>query len=314
MNILVLSMGGTISQKASGAGGMVVSLDRSGLRAAAEGAHLTFVEVAHSTGANLDVSDILKLAGCIKSNWTEFDGFLVLVGTDSAEEVLYGLDLLLSPGKPVVATGAMRPADALGYDGLRNVRDALAVLRSPCALDCGILFVIFDEIHAARYLRKSDSQTLSAFASANGPMGSIRRGEAQFHYCGLPPIRRFPSLEGRNIHAIMPVVPMHLGVQVRADDFSMCHGLVLAGMGAGGVPDRVVKELSPSVTGRIPVCITSRCRSGGNYDDFHYKGSLDKYESAGFLVRPYEGLTPWQARIRMMFEWSESLGRPSGCG
>ena len=301
MKALVVSLGGTISQKAASDGRMAVAVDRRRLCAAAEGAALDFKELRKSTGANLQVSDLLEMRTCIDANMSHYDGFVVLVGTDSAEEIVFGLDLLLDADKPIVATGAMRPADALGYDGIKNFRDAIMVLRHEAALRSGVLFVISEEIHAARYVRKSDSQALNAFASSNGPMGRIRRGEPKFYYHGLPPMQKFLSIDDEFVDLNVPIAPMYLGCQVRAEDFMQCHGLVLAGMGTGSLPDGVVGELSPSITEKIPVCITTRCVSGGNYDDFHYKGSLRKYESRGFILAPYEELSPYQARIRLMF-------------
>lgn len=302
MKILVVSLGGTISQKAASDGSMTVDVDQRSLCAVAEGVSLRFEELRKSTGANLQISDLFEMRKCIDANLSHYDGFVILVGTDSAEEIVFGLDLLLDMDKPVVATGAMRPADALGYDGLSNFRDAIMILRHAAASRSGVLFVISEEIHAARYVRKSDSQALSAFASPNGPMGRIRRGEPKFYYHGLPPIRKFLSIGKKLADLHVPIVPMYLGCRVQAEDFMQCHGLVLAGMGTGSLPDRVVDELSPSITSKIPVCITTRCISGGSYDDFHYKGSLNKYESRGFILRPYEELSPYQARIRLMFD------------
>jgi len=308
MKALVISLGGTINQRAA-AGGMAVEMDLIQFEKAAGDVALQFVELSRRAGANLQIADIFKIKELIEKNRAEQDGFLILTGTDSMEEIGYGLDLVLDMDKPVVITAAMRPADALGYDGIRNFRDSIEVMKHESAPRNGVLAVISEEIHAARYLRKRDSQALNAFDSGNGPMGRIRRGIPRFHYEGMPPVRKFTTLSGGFCDYHVPIVPIYLGCKLNARDFEKCHGLVLAGMGTGSLPDEVAAELAKGLTSKIPVCITSRCLNGGNYDDFYYKGSLVKYESRGFLLEGYEELSPYQARIRLIFELAEKARR-----
>jgi L-asparaginase len=79
-------------------------------------------------------------------------------------------------------------------------------------------------------------------------------------------------------------------------------GLVLAGMGSGSIARSVVEQLAPKWTSKIPIVITSRCPVGLNYDDYYYRGSLEKYESKGFQILGYEQLNPLQARLKLILE------------
>lgn len=59
-----------------------------------------------------------------------------------------------------------------------------------------------------------------------------------------------------------------------------------------------MEQLSPKFTSKIPVVLTSRTAVGMNYDDFLYKGSVEKYERMGFVLRVgYSHLNPLQARL-----------------
>ena len=100
------------------------------------------------------------------------DGIVVTHGTDTAEETAFLLDLTLPATKPVVIVGAMRPADAVGSDGLRNFVNAVRVASDPEARGRGVLLVMGDRVLAARDARKVRTRgTDDAFRGF--PRGSI---------------------------------------------------------------------------------------------------------------------------------------------
>ena len=81
--------------------------------------------------ANLDSSDIgpahwTMLAETIRDNYEDYDGFVIIHGTDtmaySASALAFALKNL---GKPVIFTGAQRPLSALRTDARRNLTDAV---------------------------------------------------------------------------------------------------------------------------------------------------------------------------------------------
>jgi L-asparaginase len=54
------------------------------------------------------------------------EGVVVIPGTDTMEESAYYLDVALSPGSPVVFTGAQRRPNAPGADGPANLSTAVS--------------------------------------------------------------------------------------------------------------------------------------------------------------------------------------------
>lgn len=265
-------------------------------------AEINIKEIECRSGAELTFDTILKIRDVILEARDSHDGVIVLTGTDSMEEMAFSLDLMLSPGVPVVVTGSMRPADAVGYDGYSNLADAIAVAGSRNSRRLGVLVVMNESVHPARYIRKQDSQLPGAFQSHPGPIAQMRLGP-HFYYAGLPKMKRFLTLDDdklRQLNVLLwPVTAQPTRVPVSL--LKTLDGMVIAGMGTGSVPQKTVEELQPWVN-RIPIVISSRCPIGMSYDDQFYQGSREKYENQGFRILGYEYLNPYQARIQLMLE------------
>ncbi|MBL8961108.1 MAG: asparaginase, partial [Gemmatimonadetes bacterium] len=92
-------------------------------------------------------------------------GFVVTHGTDTMEETAYFLSLTVGGCAPVIVTGAMRQADAVGADGPANLMNAVRVAASTGARGRGAMVLMNDEIFAARDVTKSNTTRLNAFTS-----------------------------------------------------------------------------------------------------------------------------------------------------
>ncbi|MBL8446077.1 MAG: asparaginase [Zoogloeaceae bacterium] len=103
----------------------------------------------------------------------DVDGVVVTHGTDTLEESAFYVDLVTQSPKPVVFTGAMRPANAPSPDGPMNLLDAVTVAASPEARGLGVLAVLHQRIHAARDITKAWPDRLDAFSS--GDCGVVGR-------------------------------------------------------------------------------------------------------------------------------------------
>ncbi|MDQ2188086.1 asparaginase [Alcaligenaceae bacterium A4P071] len=95
----------------------------------------------------------------------DVDAVVVLHGTDTMEESAWFVQLALQPSKPVVFTGAMRPATALSADGPMNVLQAVRVAADASSSRRGVLAVMNGAIHRARFLRKAHGSHVHAFTS-----------------------------------------------------------------------------------------------------------------------------------------------------
>jgi len=205
-----------------------------------------------------DVARLLneRLAGDIA-------GAIVVQGTDTIEETAFVLDCLVGGGKPVVVTGAMRGAEAPGADGPANLLASAVVASSPAARGLGVLVVLNETIHAARFVQKASTFLPSTFASlSGGPLGCIIEGEARIDMRVI----RSAVIEGGDGGTDQPVALLTAAL---GDDGRMLaglpglgyRGLVVEAMGVGHVPAVIVPALA-SLTEIFPVVLSSRVASG----------------------------------------------------
>src|SRR5437762_5992080 len=163
------------------------------------------------------------------------DGVVITHGTDTLEETAYLLDLTLATDKPVVFCGAMRTVSEPGWDGPANLMAAVRTAVHPEAQGRGVLVAVGEEIHAAAEARKWHTQSLAAFKSSLGPLGTVDRGQIRFH---RPP-RHAPGLKARRLVSEVDLHVMATGVDdalIRASLARGARGLVLEATGCGNVP------------------------------------------------------------------------------
>lgn len=292
--VLVLGLGGTIA--VAGPGG-VPTLSARELTEAVPGLAGTGIEVEAVSlralpGSALSLADLAELVAVAAA--TSADGVVVTQGTDTIEETAYAIDLLHNEPRPIVITGAMRQPWWAGADGPANLLAAIRVAASPRAGGLGCLVVMADEIHAAARVRKTHTTSPAAFASPNGgPLGHLVEGEVHLLHRPatrislppLPPVVRAPRVA-------LAVACLAGEPPVLADDVE---GLVVAGFGAGHVPETWVAPLHEAAR-RIPVVLASRTGAGFvATDSYGFPGSERDLIEHGLL--PAGPLDAFKARI-----------------
>lgn len=174
------------------------------------------------------------------------EGVIVTHGTDTAEETAFLLDLTLPTAKPVVLVGAMRPADAVGYDGLRNFANAVRVSSDSEAAGRGVLVVMGDRVFAARDVRKVRTRGTDAFRGfPRDAVGLVT--PSALDWFGAP----WRAGEGAQYayHAELPEVPiLYVYGGIAADAAARLtseatRGVVVAGVGEGNMPEPLRAEL-----------------------------------------------------------------------
>lgn len=102
----------------------------------------------------------------------EVAGAIVTHGTTTLEETAYFLHLTVRTRKPVVVIGSMRPWTAVSRDGPLNFLGAVRTVLTPEAAGKGVLVLLNDTIHSARFVTKRHTYHIETFVSPDvGPLG-----------------------------------------------------------------------------------------------------------------------------------------------
>lgn len=224
----------------------------------------------------------------------EVGGVVITHGTDTLEETAYFLQRVLAPGKPVVLTGAMRPATALLSDGPQNLLDAVTVAR--CAGARGVVAVLNGQVHGARDVRKVHPYRIDGFSSGDaGPIGCIEEGELRL-------FRAWPQGHALGLAALpadgapwprVEIVMSHAGADgaiVRAVCESGAQGLVIAATGNGTLHHALEAALIEAQAGGVRVLRSTRCHDGR------------VLPTAGAALASSDDLTPVKARVELLLQ------------
>jgi len=266
--VTIFSLGGTIASTNTAGGGVTPKLGARELVEAVpqlqEVAKLEAVAFRQTASGDLTLPDLIALAAEITKRFDAgVDGVVVTQGTDTIEETSFALDLLVHRPRPVVVTGAMRNPTLAGPDGPSNLLAAVQVAATPDATNLGALVVFNDDIHAARFVRKTHTSNPATFRSLTaGKLGWMAEGHPRIAF-------RVPLLAGvaSGVSAEVPAVALLTCVlgdddrligQVEALGYA---GLVLAAFGGGHVPADVVPALG-DLASRLPVVLASRTAGG----------------------------------------------------
>lgn len=235
----------------------------------------------------------------------EVSGVVITHGTDTLEETAYLLDLTVPGETPLVLTGAMRTASDVGADGPANLWAAVRVAASPHARGLGALVVFNDEIHAARFVTKTDTLSPATFRSPGwGPLGRVEGDRVHIPLRLEREVIPCSRLEER---VALIKLAVGMGPEPLEDALARgVRGVVLEGLGGGRIPPWWLPAIERAIAAGVVVVIASRCPAGRVWDAYGYPGGHRTLEEMGCLFSP--GLNGQKARIRLMV--TLGAGRP----
>jgi len=245
-------------------------------------------------------SNLLTLARCIQRETDSgVDGVVVTHGTDTMEEAAFFVDEVAPVTVPIVFTGAMRPSWAAGYDGVKNLENALRVVAAVPA-EYGTLVTMNDEIFEAWSVFKADTGALDAFAARRGaPSGRIFGDQIELTWRPMPRQRpgKLPSTLPMDIPILLLGVADEAALLDQVTDRPI-RGVVIASIAAGTVPPTARQRLFRLAEHGVIVVLCAGAASGRTAEDYYYPGAYNDLIAAGVVIEDH--LTPRKARIRLL--------------
>lgn len=308
--VSVLTTGGTISSHTDPVAGRRPSLAGrelvAGLRTGENlGFDVRVVEVLAVSSFALSPADLGVVSAAVATQLAvpQVSGVVITHGTDTLEETAYLLQLFHKDPRPVVLTGAIRPADDPAADGPRNLYHALLVAGSAAARERGVLVSFDGKVFAAAGTRKVDTTASAAFDSPDfGAIGSVTDDGASF--TAAPPGRTSTALSRRRADLAstrVDIVALYPGADaaaLRACIAAGARGVVLEGTGSGNAPPVITAAVAEFTAAGIIIALSSRVHRGPILPLYGGGGSGRELLAAGAMSAGW--MRPSQARIALL--------------
>lgn len=266
--VLLVHTGGTLGMAPSGspvtlAPGLSVARILEQVPELAELAELRLTVALNRDSATLEPEHILGLARLIREQSVDFEGIVLIHGTDTMAYTASVLGFLLADlGKPVVITGSQRPLAYVRSDARSNLVDAvsLAARKVPevgiCFGDHWLRGVATDKLSVHRY---------QAFETPNLPPLAELGLHIQMHPHAGVFERRVPAGLGHSMEPALTVYAPFPGMPWSLPG-DLTKGVLIQAYGAGNLPmerSDLQAVFEHCRARAIPIVITSFCVWGG---------------------------------------------------
>lgn len=305
--ILVLHTGGTISMQADQNGAVESSPinPMTQVTSPLENIEVVSVDFLNLPSPHIQIDHMMMIYKKIREEASHFDGFVITHGTDTLEETAYFLDTMSIPQMPIVMTGAMRSSNELGSDGIYNYKTALRVAADEKSADKGVLVVMNDEIHAAKYVTKTHTTNVSTFQTpTHGPLGLVTKREILFFKAADKRVR----FDLQAINGVVPIIKSYADMDTILLDALVeapISGLVIEALGAGNLPPASISAIKKLINKQLPIVLVSRCFNGIAEPVYAYDGGGIQLEELGVLF--VKELNSQKARIKLLIAVNAGL-------
>ncbi|KAK0418946.1 hypothetical protein QR680_013866 [Steinernema hermaphroditum] len=229
--------------------------------------------------SDMTFDDWIRIAQDIRKSYNNYDGFVVLHGTDTLAYTACALSFMMENlGKPVVITGAQIPVAEVRSDGRENLIGALIVAGN---FDIPEVTVYFNnKLLRGNRSTKVDNSALEAFTSPNmAPIAEMEikinvHYEAVFRSNCIAPFTVHDKL-CRNV-GVLRIFPSMSIESVRAALMPPTEGIVLQTFGAGNMPSRrkdIIEEIQKAIARGCIVVNCSQCVRG-QVDSHYFTGKI----------------------------------------
>jgi len=278
-SILIIYTGGTIGMVQKSASGILVpmkfdhiqeevpDLDRLGYNLQV----VTFFPPIDSS--NMTPAVWVKIANTIERNYSKFDGFVILHGTDTMAYTASALSYMFENlDKPIVLTGSQLPIGLLRTDGKENLITAIQIAaskRNGIAIVPEVCVYFNTKLFRGNRISKRHADDFSAFSSVNyPPLASagveIKYFQENIYHPINKGILKVRTQFDENV-VILKIFP-GIGRMVFENILNIpgLKGVVLESFGSGNIPTNrwMISQIKNAIKRKILFLNVTQCQGG----------------------------------------------------
>lgn len=241
--ILLIATGGTIASVEEGSGLAPALTGEELVRYVPEIeglCELGFTQPMNIDSTNMRPADWMRIRDAIVDAYDEYDGFVVLHGTDTMAYTAAALSYLIQDSpKPIVLTGSQQPMASPFTDAKLNLYQSLLFAADDRSHDVSVVFG--GSVVAGTRARKQRTMSFNAFASVNFPEIALIRNNRIIR--AGSPTKPAGNLDGVRVYDRLNerVFVLKLAPEMNPSVFDLLKrdydAIIMETFGIGGIPD-----------------------------------------------------------------------------
>lgn len=212
---------------------------------------IDYVQLMNIDSTNMRPQNWLDIAATIQAKYADYDGFVVLHGTDTMAYTAAALSYLIQGvEKPIVLTGSQQPMDHPFTDAKINTYHSVLYACDPAAT--GVVIVFSGQVICGTRAHKQRTMSFNAFTSMNYPILAVFRNNKLIR--NVHSVIQMPVAENSNSALEKPlrnpqfyrqldgrviVLKLTPGLDPSIFELLKCdyRAIVLETFGVGGIPE-----------------------------------------------------------------------------
>lgn len=234
--------------------------------------------------SNMTPSNWIELAEIIERQYDNYDGFVILHGTDTMAYTASALSFMFKNlSKPIILTGSQLPMGVLRTDGRENIICALELASCREAFIPEVCLFFENRLYRGNRSTKVSAENFNAFTSYNYPslaVAGIRFSFKPHLFLTRPdgPLEVRKDFD-RNIAVLKlfpGITPAVVDAVLHTQDL---HGVIIETFGSGNAPTETwfINALEDAIRRGIIILDVTQCKAGAVI--------LDQYEASCDLSR-----------------------------